>query len=74
MGRERPDYTTSVNQDFGWKDPDLANAEQAREMTKDLRAHHFEFGNEPADHKTEAALKYDEKSPLPAALLPENPY
>lgn len=74
MGKDPVDFTTSANQDFSWKNPNFENAEKTKQMTQDLRSHHFEFGNEKPDYSTEAALNFKEKKPEHSNRKAENTY
>lgn len=64
---------TTHKSDFNWKDPVIGDA-QTKELVKDLRAHHFNLGNDPGEYKSENAANYVEKPiPISSANGP-NPY
>ncbi len=64
---------TTHKTDFNWKDPVIGDA-QTKELVKDLRAHHFNFGNDTGDYKSENAANYVEKPILTNAANGPNPF
>jgi hypothetical protein len=61
LGTGKPTYESTTRSEFGWKDPSIGTQDKA--LVKDLRAHHFEFGNDPNQYTSEAAAKFKEVMP-----------
>lgn len=79
LGNDKPVYDVSYKTDFGWKDPEIG--EQNKALMKDLRgmnflisAHHFAFGNDPANFTSENAAHFKEPKRDENKVDVMNPY
>jgi hypothetical protein len=73
IGTDKVPLHTTHKTDFNWKDPVIGDP-QSKERVKDLRAHHFNFGNDGSDYKSENAANYVEKPIQMNSANGPNPY
>lgn len=63
FGKDSIDYLSSKQDDYGWKQPDFQDQNKAKDLAKDLRAHHFDLGTCPPTLKSECAEQFVQKEP-----------
>lgn len=63
FGTDSVNYLSSKQDDFGWKQPSLSDKNQAKDLARDLRAHHYELGNDAPTLKSDYIENYTEKQP-----------